>query len=64
MAHTCTLPEPDPRAQSLFVCDSCGAIWEAAVGNGIFDFDIQDVVVQARWLLVEPAAPARLLAAG
>ena len=61
MAHTCSLPE-DPSPQSLFVCPSCGATWEAAVQNGIFDFEIQAVTTRSRWLLVETPAPARLLA--
>ncbi len=49
MAHTCSLPE-DPSPQSLFVCPECGATWEAAVQNGIFDFEIQAVTTRARWL--------------
>ena len=63
MAHACRLPRDDRSpAMSVVVCDGCGAVWEAAVGDGIFDFDLRDVVVRRRWLLVEPAAPARLLA--
>ncbi|MFM8944607.1 MAG: hypothetical protein ACKOI0_05125 [Actinomycetota bacterium] len=61
MAHTCTLPET-ASPQSLYVCPECGATWEAALQNGIFDFEIQAATVSARWLLVEAAPPARLLA--
>lgn len=65
MAHTCTLPAAEhPRSQSLYVCAACGAVWEAAIDNGVFDFDLQAATVARRWLLVEPAAPARLLDAG
>lgn len=64
MSHTCSLPAAEPRGQSLFACPSCGAVWEAAIENGVFDFDLQSAQVQRRWLLVESATPVRLLDAG
>lgn len=63
MAHACRPPREDRvRNGSVFACGECGAVWEAVAGTGIFDFDVDDVVLRSRWLLVEPAAPARLLA--
>jgi hypothetical protein len=41
---------------SLWVCPGCGATWEAVPWAGIFDFDVNDVVTRAEWILVERPA--------
>jgi hypothetical protein len=53
--HTCAPPrETDVKPQSLWTCPRCGAIWEAAPdGPGIFDFERNEVVTRAIWLLVD-----------
>jgi hypothetical protein len=53
--HTCAPPiQTEPKAQSLWTCPQCGAIWEAAPERGgIFDFDRNDVVSRASWIRVE-----------
>jgi len=53
--HTCAPPrDEDTRAQTLWVCPTCGATWEAAPdGPGIFDFDRSEAVTRAVWILVE-----------
>jgi hypothetical protein len=38
---------------SLWVCSACGATWEAVPWAGIFDFDRDDVITRAEWILVE-----------
>jgi hypothetical protein len=46
--------DTEPKAQSLWTCPECGAVWEAAPERGgIFDFDRNDVVSRAAWLRVE-----------
>ena len=49
--HTCAPPvQTEPKAQSLWTCPQCGAVWEAAPERGgIFDFDRNDVVSRARF---------------
>ncbi|TMK31139.1 MAG: hypothetical protein E6G52_01745 [Actinobacteria bacterium] len=53
--HTCAPPvQTEPKAQSLWTCPQCGAVWEAAPErSGIFDFDRGDVVSRAAWIRVE-----------
>ena len=53
--HTCAPPiDTEPKAQSMWTCPECGAVWEAAPERGgIFDFDRTDVVSRAAWLRVE-----------
>ena len=56
--HTCAPPRGDhsPRTMSLWVCSECGATWESVPWAGIFDFDVNDVVTRAEWILVEGPA--------
>lgn len=56
--HTCAPPkEATPRAQSLWVCPRCGSTWEAVPErDGIFDFDRDDVISRAEWILLEGPA--------
>lgn len=53
--HTCAPPRDETtKAQTLWVCPRCGSTWEAAPdGPGIFDFERDDVVTRAVWILVE-----------
>ncbi|HZD80682.1 MAG TPA: hypothetical protein VE646_11675 [Actinomycetota bacterium] len=53
--HSCAPPkDADPRAQTLWVCAGCGSVWEAAPEQGgIFDFERDDVVARAEWILLE-----------
>ena len=53
--HTCAPPrDGDPLPQTLWTCSVCGAIWEAAPdGPGIFDFERNEAVTRAVWLLVD-----------
>jgi len=53
--HTCRPPrDAEPKAQSLWLCPECGSVWEAAPEDtGIFDFDRNDVVTRAEWILIE-----------
>jgi hypothetical protein len=38
---------------SLWVCQECGATWEAAPWGDVFDFDRNEAVTRAEWVLVE-----------
>jgi hypothetical protein len=40
------------------VCPDCGAVWEAAPDPGIFDFDRDEAVTRAEWILLEAGIPA------
>jgi hypothetical protein len=53
--HTCAPPrDAETKPQTLWSCPQCGAIWEAAPdGPGIFDFERNDVVTRAIWILVD-----------
>jgi hypothetical protein len=53
--HTCAPPrDPELRAQTLWTCPTCGAVWEwAPEDGGIFDFERGDVVSRASWIRVE-----------
>lgn len=54
MLHTCAPPRDEhPKAHADWICPVCGAMWEAAAGVGIFDFDRNEAVTRAEWLLVE-----------
>jgi hypothetical protein len=56
--HTCAPPRDEAtKPQSLWVCAACGAVWEAAPeGPGIFDFERDEAVTRAVWILVEGPA--------
>jgi hypothetical protein len=41
---------------SLWVCPECGATWEAVARGGVFDFDRDQAVTRAEWILVEGPA--------
>jgi hypothetical protein len=57
MLHTCAPPRGEhPKAQSDWVCPTCGAIWESAEDVGIFDFDRSEAITRDEWLLVEGPA--------
>ncbi|HZD17385.1 MAG TPA: hypothetical protein VE669_04515 [Actinomycetota bacterium] len=63
--HTCAPPRGEPKTMSLWVCPECGATWETVAGAGIFDFDRDQVVTRAEWILVDAPAPmASMRAAG
>jgi hypothetical protein len=53
--HTCAPPRNvETRPQTLWSCPRCGAIWEAAPdGPGLFDFERNEAVTRANWILVE-----------
>lgn len=53
--HTCAPPRrSDTKPQTLWACPRCGAIWEAAPeGPGIFDFERNEAVTRAIWILVD-----------
>lgn len=56
--HTCAPPKGgQPKAQALWVCPECGAVWEAAPREGIFDFDRNQAITRAEWILLEAGAP-------
>jgi hypothetical protein len=39
------------------LCPECGSVWEAAPeGSGIFDFDRNQAVTRAEWILIEGPA--------
>jgi acetone carboxylase gamma subunit len=38
---------------SLWICPECGATWEAVASDGVFDFDRDQAVMRAEWILVE-----------
>jgi hypothetical protein len=56
--HTCAPPRDEhPKAQTLWTCPGCGAVWEAAPATGgIFDFDRSEVVTRAEWIRLEGSA--------
>lgn len=56
--HTCAPPKGGAvRPQSLWTCATCGSLWEAAPdGPGIFDFERDEAVTRAIWILVEGPA--------
>lgn len=58
LVHTCAPPrDPDTKAQSMWVCPTCGSVWEAAPdGPGIFDFERDEAVTRAVWILIEGPA--------
>ncbi len=52
--HSCAPPkDATPEAQTLWICSVCGATWEAAPDVGIFDFDRNEAVTRAEWVLIE-----------
>ncbi|HJS27102.1 MAG TPA: hypothetical protein VJ913_08265 [Actinomycetota bacterium] len=52
--HTCAPPkDADPEGQTLWICPSCGSTWEAASDVGIFDFDRNEAITRAEWVLIE-----------
>jgi hypothetical protein len=55
--HTCAPPkDAETKPQTLWTCPQCGAIWEAAPdGPGIFDFERNEAVTRAIWILVDAA---------
>ncbi len=53
--HTCAPPR-GATTMSLWVCSDCGATWEAVPWAGVFDFDLDEAVTRAEWLLVEGPA--------
>jgi len=56
--HTCAPPRDEhPRAQTLWVCPECGALWEAVPAEGgIFDFERNEIVTRAEWIRLEEGA--------
>jgi hypothetical protein len=41
----------------MWVCPVCGSVWEAAPdGPGIFDFERDEAVTRAVWILIEGPA--------
>jgi hypothetical protein len=38
---------------SLWVCPVCGSTWEGVPWSGVFDFDRNEAVTRAEWILVE-----------
>ncbi len=56
--HTCAPPRGEgAKPQSMWVCAVCGSVWEAAPdGPGIFDFERDEAVTRAVWILVEGPA--------
>ncbi len=55
--HTCAPPRDEhPKAQALWVCPVCGSTWEAAADRGIFDFERDEAITRAEWLLIEGPA--------
>ena len=54
--HSCAPPrDAETKPQTLWSCMKCGAIWEAAPdGPGIFDFERNEAVTRAIWILVDP----------
>jgi hypothetical protein len=61
LVHTCAPPKDgSPRAQTLWSCPECEAVWEAVpTATGIFDFDLSEVVARAEWIRLEEG-PASL----
>jgi len=60
--HTCAPPRGrEPKTMSLWICPACEATWEAVPRNGVFDFDRDEAVTRAGWILVE--APMQMAAA-
>lgn len=58
--HTCTPPrDREPKTMSLWVCSECGATWEAVPWSDVFDFDVNEAVTRAEWILVE--GPAQMV---
>ena len=52
--HTCAPPrEAEHKTMSLWVCPECGSTWEGVPWSGVFDFDRNEVVTRAEWILVE-----------
>ncbi len=53
--HTCAPPRDEhTEPQSMWVCAVCGSTWEAAPDDpGIFDFERDEAVTRAVWILVE-----------
>ena len=52
--HTCAPPRGTrPTTMSLWICPECGATWEAVASGGVFDFDRDQAVMRAEWILVE-----------
>ncbi len=52
--HSCAPPRDEcPKDQTLWVCPGCGATWEAAADAGIFDFERDEAITRAEWILIE-----------
>jgi ribosomal protein L37AE/L43A len=52
--HTCAPPrDAEHTTMSLWVCPTCGSTWEGVPWNGVFDFDRNEAVTRAEWILVE-----------
>lgn len=59
--HTCAPPRVgERRTMALWACPECGATWEAVPRAGVFDFDRDEAVTRAEWILVD--APAMRMA--
>ncbi|HEY7660820.1 MAG TPA: hypothetical protein VIC58_09515 [Actinomycetota bacterium] len=57
--HTCAPPRGTaPKSVVVWVCPECGATWEAAAGPGIYDFDLDEAITRAEWVMVD--GPARV----
>ena len=52
--HTCAPPRgTEPKTMTVWICPECGATWEAVSSSGVFDFDRDEAVTRAEWILVE-----------
>jgi len=52
--HTCAPPrEAEHKTMSLWVCPVCGSTWEGVPWSGVFDFDRNEAVTRAEWILIE-----------
>ena len=52
--HTCAPPRgAEHKTMSLWVCPECGSTWEGVSWSGVFDFDRNEAVTRAEWILVE-----------
>jgi hypothetical protein len=55
--HTCAPPRArEPKTMSLWVCPQCSSTWEAVPWAGVFDFDVNEAVTRAEWILLEGPA--------
>lgn len=55
--HTCAPPRGrEPKTMSIWICPACEATWETVPRTGVFDFDRDEAVTRAEWILVDGAA--------